>query len=376
MNKQQSLSLVSPAAKILSPSIWGSASKSSGGSYAELKQRIKSKGLLEKQPIYYIYRIALLFGSLVVGISVLLFVHVFWVQLLNAVYLAIVSTQIGLLSHEAGHRQMFHRSWQHDLLGLVGGNLVLGMSYSWWVEKHNAHHSRPNQLGMDPDLEVPFLNLDGTEDPEQMGRVRRFAAKYLAFLFFPALMMVSLGLQSSSVSFLFHKKSRYRLLEWFLIIAHFVGYLALIFWCLGIWQAIVFIIIHQALTGLYLGSILAPNQKGMPILEKESSYDFLHRQVLTSRNVYAHPLTDFWYGGLNYQIEHHLFPSMARNKLKEAQSVVRAFCQEQTIPYHETTGLQSFAEILSYLHSMGAPLREASARAKARATSDSDGCCD
>jgi fatty acid desaturase len=101
----------------------------------------------------------------------------------------------------------------------------------------------------------------------------------------------------------------------------------------------------------------------MPVLEKENSWDFLHRQVLTSRNVYAHPLTDFWYGGLNYQIEHHLFPSMARNKLKEAQVVVRAFCQEQAIPYHETTGLQSFAEILSYLHGMGAPLRGASVQA-------------
>jgi fatty acid desaturase len=117
------------------------------------------------------------------------------------------------------------------------------------------------------------------------------------------------------------------------------------------------------LTGLYLGTIFAPNHKGMPVLEKENSWDFLHRQVLTARNVYAHPLTDFWYGGLNYQIEHHLFPSMARNKLKEAQSVVRAFCQEQAIPYHETTGLQSFAEILSYLHGMGASLRRVSAQA-------------
>ncbi|HLZ61236.1 MAG TPA: fatty acid desaturase, partial [Ktedonosporobacter sp.] len=87
---------------------------------------------------------------------------------------------------------------------------------------------------------------------------------------------------------------------------------------------------------------------------------------LTARNVYAHPVTDFWYGGLNYQIEHHLFPGMARNKLKEAQPVVRAFCQEHAIPYHETTGLQSFAEILSYLYQMGAPLRKAPAPTPSR----------
>lgn len=357
MNKQPSLSLALPTREVLSPAVPSSAPRVSGSLYAELKQSVKSRGLLDKQPIYYTSRIALLACSLIVGVGVLLFAHLFWLQLLDAVYLALVSTQIGLLSHEAGHRQMFHRSWKHDLMGLVGGNLLLGMSYAWWVEKHNAHHSRPNQVGLDPDLTVPFLDLTDTEDVAQMKPVQRFVRKYLAILFFPALMAVSVGLQASSVSFLLHKQPRYHLLEWFLLLAHVVGYLAFIIWCMGFWQAFLFIGIHQALTGLYLGSIFAPNHKGMPVLEKGNTWDFLHRQVLTARNVRAHPWTDFWYGGLNYQIEHHLFPSMARNKLKEAQSVVRAFCQAHAIPYHETSGWRSFAEILSYLHQMGAPLR-------------------
>lgn len=364
MNTQHSLSLSHPINEVLSPSFPGSAPKAAGSDYAELKQSMKSKGLLDKQPVYYIYRIALLSGALILGISVLLLVHVLWLQLLDAVYLAIVSTQIGLLSHEAGHRQMFHRLWKHDLLGLVGGNLLLGMSYAWWVDKHNAHHSRPNQVGMDPDLDIPFLNLTGKEDIEQMGQARRFVEKHLATFFFPALMTVSVGLQFHSINFLLRNKVRYHVLEWFLLLAHIVCYVTFVIWCVGFWQAILFVGIHQALTGLYLGSIFAPNHKGMPILEKENSWDFLHRQVLTSRNVYAHPVTDFWYGGLNYQIEHHLFPSMARNKLKEAQHVVRAFCQARAISYHETSSLQSYAEILSCLHHMGAPLRGASAPAR------------
>jgi fatty acid desaturase len=331
-----------------------------GREYAELKRQLKSKGLLDRQPAYYTRRIALLFGLLVVGVVVLLLVKVFWLQLLNAAYLAFVFTQIGLLSHEAGHRQMFHRAWKHDLLGLVGGNFLLGMSYAWWLDKHNTHHSYPNQIGMDPDIEIPFLTLTGIEDLEQPGKLKQFCMKYQAFLFFPGLMAVAVGLQCSSVSFLVRKRAKYQALEWFLIVAHFGVSLTLVFFCLGFWHAILFVAIHQALTGLYLGSIFAPNHKGMPILKKESDLDFLQRQVQTSRNVYAHPLTDFWYGGLNYQIEHHLFPSMARNKLKEAQAIVRTFCQAHAIPYHETTALQSFAEILSYLHGIGAPLRRVS----------------
>ena len=357
MNKLSSLSPALPATEFLSPAVADSAPRVSSSLYAELKQSVKSKGLLEKQPVYYTCRIVLLASLLIVAVGVLLFVHIFWLQLLNAVYLAFVSTQIGLLSHEAGHRQMFHRSWKHDLLGLIGGNLLLGMSYAWWVEKHNAHHSHPNQVGLDPDLTIPFLDLSSTEDLEQMGPIQRFARKHLAIFFFPALTLVSVGLQASSVSFLWRKQPRHHVLEWFLLLAHFAAYLAFIIWCLGFWQALLFIGIHQALTGLYLGSIFAPNHKGMPILEEKNTWDFLHRQVLTARNVQAHPLTDFWYGGLNYQIEHHLFPSMARNKLKEAQSVVQAFCRAHTIPYHETTSLQSFAEVLSCLHHMGDSLR-------------------
>jgi fatty acid desaturase len=349
-----------PDETALAPIVADGAPSASGHAYAELKQQVKSRGLLDKQPIYYTWRIVLLGGSLLVGIGVLLFVHLFWIHLLDAVYLALVSTQIGLLSHEAGHRQMFRRAWKHHLLGLIGGNLVLGMSYAWWVDKHNAHHSRPNQMGMDPDLEIPFLDLAGTEDREQMGQGRRWIVTHLSILFFPSLLTVSVGLQANSIRFLLHQRTRYQVLEWFLLLAHLVGYLTLVYWCLGFWQALLFIGIHQGLTGLYLGSIFAPNHKGMPILEQENDWDFLHRQVLTSRNVSAHPWTDFWYGGLNYQIEHHLFPSMARNQLKAAQPVVRAFCQASAIPYHETTAWQSFAEILAYLHELGTPLRNAS----------------
>jgi fatty acid desaturase len=87
--------------------------------------------------------------------------------------------------------------------------------------------------------------------------------------------------------------------------------------------------------------------------------DFLHCQVLTARNIHAHPVTDFCYGGLNYQIEHHLFPAMARTQLKAAQPIVKAFCQTNAISYHETTAVQSLTEILRHLHQIGAPLRAA-----------------
>jgi fatty acid desaturase len=68
-------------------------------------------------------------------------------------------------------------------------------------------------------------------------------------------------------------------------------------------------------------------------------------------------VTDYVYGGLNYQIEHHLFPTMPRNRLGEARQVVKQFCAERGVPYHETSVVQSFTEIVESLHEAGAPLR-------------------
>ena len=125
--------------------------------------------------------------------------------------------------------------------------------------------------------------------------------------------------------------------------------------------AVLFVIVHQAAFGLIVGSAFAPNHKGMLVVGEDEKMDFLTRQVLTSRNMRAHPITDFWFGGLNYQIEHHLFPNMPRKNLKEAQIVVKAFCKEHSIPYHETGVIQSQREILQSLHEESSPLREGKA---------------
>jgi fatty acid desaturase len=163
----------------------------------------------------------------------------------------------------------------------------------------------------------------------------------------------------SSIEFLVAKKAKSTLAEALTICAHFALYLDVLFSVLEPLQALLFIAVHRGLFGMFMVSIFAPNHKAMPVLARESQLDFLRRQVLTSRNVSAHPITDFWYGGLNYQIEHHLFPRLPRNKLREAQQIIRSFCGDHSIAYHETSVLQSYREILQHLHEVGAPLREA-----------------
>ncbi len=327
--------------------------------YAELKKLIKQRGLLDKQPVYYTFKILYTVTLLAMGIAFLFFIHIFWFQLLDAVFLAFVFGQIGFLGHDAGHRQIFHSTWKNDIVVMLQGNLLVGMSYTWWLNKHNQHHSHPNQLDMDPDIAIPAICFS-QEEALSKRNFWRFLTKYQAYAFFPFLLLVGLELQCSSVLYLLRNEVKNRSLELSLLALHYILYFGLVFSQMNIWQGIVFIIVNQALFGLYLGSTFAPNHKGMPVLEKSSKMDFLRRQVLTARNVTSHPFNDFWYGGLNYQIEHHLFPSMPRKNLKEAQKIIKVFCHERSISYYETSMPQSYMEILLFLHQIGTPLRQPS----------------
>jgi fatty acid desaturase len=91
----------------------------------------------------------------------------------------------------------------------------------------------------------------------------------------------------------------------------------------------------------------------MPILAVADRSDFLRRQVLTSRNVTGGWLTDLALGGLNYQIEHHLFPSMPRSNLRRAQPLVREFCRQRELPYCQTSLVDSYAQALRHLNTVG-----------------------
>jgi len=328
-----------------------------GSDFGELSRLVREKGLLERQNRYYAFKIISTLGLFLLGIFLLLTVHHFGLKLLIAVYLAFVYVQVSFIGHDAGHQQVFKSSKYNDILGLFFGTFLLGISRGYWVNKHNAHHRQPNRFDTDPDIKFPIFAFSEGQAVSKRG-VQRFMVKYQAFFFLPFWLLEGFAIRGDSIHYLITHKVKYRLIDALLMATHLIGYTVLIFSLLPIGQAFLFILIHQALFGLYLSSVFAPNHKGMPINEKNAKIDFIHEQVLTARNVKANPLTDFWYGGLNYQIEHHLFPTTPRNKLGELQKIVRSYCQEHNIHYYETGMLQSYKEIFVFLHGVSAVVRK------------------
>ncbi|GAA2605998.1 delta fatty acid desaturase [Paractinoplanes durhamensis] len=318
--------------------------------FAELGRRINAAGLLERRPGYYAVRLSVVAAALAGGWTAFFLIGSSWWTLAVAAFLAVVFAQVALVAHDLAHRQVFRTNTPSRRAGLIAGNLAIGMSYGYWMDKHTKHHANPNHDDLDPDVGPGVLVWSA-----EGARGKGFLTRYQAWFFFPLLTLLGISLHKDSIRALRDGTVKKRGVESVLLAAHLVLYVAALLLVLSPLQALAFFVVHQALFGVYLGLTFAPNHKGMP--HPDGTEDYLRKQVLTSRNVRGGRLVDNALGGLNYQIEHHLFPSMPTPNLRRAQPIVRRYCAEIGVPYEETSLTSSYAQALRHLHSVGAGLR-------------------
>lgn len=327
-----------------------------GGSstFTELAQQIRERGLLRRRYGYYWTR--LIAAPLVVAISLAAFVWIgdTWWQLFTAAALAIVFTQIAFLGHDAAHRQIFVSGRWNAWASLILGDLLVGMSYGWWQHKHTRHHANPNKLDADPDIELPVIAVT----PETAARRHSAAVAWLqahqGLLFFPILLLEGLSLHASSVRRVVTRgRLERRWAEIVFLSIRMIGFVTLVFIVLSPGIAFVFLAVQLGLFGFYMGIAFAPNHKGMPVVPKDLTLDFLRRQVLMSRNVRGSRVIDVVMGGLNYQVEHHLFPSMPRPHLRHAAPIVAGYCEAHDVKYTRVGLFTSYGIVVRYINRVG-----------------------
>ncbi len=320
------------------------------GDFRALALQIREAGLLERRPAYYSVKIGLTIAAFAAGWAAFVMVGNSWATLGVAAFLGLMFTQLGFVGHDAGHQQVFGSRRANRLLGLAVGDALIGMSFGWWVPKHNAHHAHPNQVDRDPDLGEGLAVSEPAEGLDSSpGRLTRFLARWQAQLFFPLMLLRSPGIHRGGIARLLRRRDRAAAMEGVLITVHAALYLAAVLWVLSPLKALAFIVVQQAVFSLYLGCSFAPNHKGMPIIDGAVEMSFARRQVITARNVTGGPFTNLVLGGLNYQIEHHLFPTMPRPNLARAQSLIRAFCIESDFGYCEASLVGSYRVTLRHL---------------------------
>ncbi len=330
--------------------------------YTELLARVKDAGLLKKKPSFYVIRL-LIISALAVGLWVaggflgasgahegIVITAAFGI----AGLLGILGAQYGFIAHEAAHRQIFANNKWNDWLGLFLANLFAGLSYGFWMRKHNKHHQKPNQIGQDPDIAIRVLSFTVESRDEKRG-IERWVSNRQGYLFPALLFFTGFDLLLDSFQAL-RRKDRpvgIRALEFSLMVVRqtapyvIMGLMFGWLWAIALW------VFMMMIFGFFMGAAFAPNHKGMPLIPRDAKIDFFERQVLTSRNIRGSWLKDNLMGGLNYQVEHHLFPSMARPNLKRAHDIVMAYCADKNITLVEMNLMSSYKAIIVYLNKVG-----------------------
>lgn len=325
--------------------------------YSEVSRVARETGLYERAPRFYAVvgaALALAFGGAVAGFILL---GDSWFQLLIAAALGVIFTQVAFLAHEAAHRQILASGPASDRLARVLAGAI-GLSASWWDNKHSRHHGNPNRVSKDPDIAIDTISF--LEDDAASARgLRRLITRHQGWLFFPLLTLEGLNLHFRSLQHLLTVRTvKGRWVELALIGLRFALYLTPLFLLLPLGMAFAFLGVQMAVFGVYMGASFAPNHKGMPIIAADARLDFFTKQVRTSRNIRGGWWATALMGGLNYQIEHHLFPNMARPHLARARLIVRDFCVSREVPYTETSLGRSYLIVVRYLNRVGLSARD------------------
>jgi fatty acid desaturase len=311
-------------------------------------------GLLDRRSGYYWVKITLTILAFFATWGLFVMAGNSWTTLAVAPLAGIMFTQLAFIGHDAGHNQVFGTRKRNHLLGLTVGNALIGLSFGWWVPKHNAHHAHPNEIGRDPDIGEGAAPAPPDSPGNGRGPLASWLARWQAPLFFPLMLLRSGGMHVLGIKRLLRRRDRASAVEASLIMLHAALYLTVVLLVLSPLKALAFVAVQQAVFSLYLGISFAPNHKGMPIIESATQTGYARRQVITARNISGGPFTTFMLGGLNRQIEHHLFPSMPRPNLRQVQGLVRDFCAATDLGYREETFVDSFRQILHHLRDAGA----------------------
>jgi len=325
--------------------------------YLNLSATVRDLGLMRRTPRFYTALGAGLVAAVAGCVAGFILIGDSWFQLLIAAALGIVFTQIAFVAHEAAHRQVLSVGPRSERLArLLAGSV--GLSYAWWDSKHARHHGNPNRVGRDPDIARDTISFV-EEDARAARGPLRLITRYQGWLFFPLLTLEGLNLHVQSYRHLLAPGDvKGRWTELAIITARIALVVVPAFLVLPLGMAFAFVGLQLAVFGVYMGASFAPNHKGMPLVAHSARLDFFTKQVRTSRNISGGWWATWLMGGLNYQVEHHLFPSMPRPHLARTAQLVREYCAAHGVPYTETSLWNSYGIVIRYLNEVGLSARD------------------
>jgi len=301
-----------------------------------LRTELRAAGVFEHNELRSWTKLVGMLAAVAGGLVAIAF-YGFWMAVALVPALAVLCTSIAMFGHEGSHRSFSASPTRNAFVAYFTFPLFSGLSSLYWREKHDRlHHGHPNVEGKDPDVR-PFPFASSRGDHRKCGpKERWFQRNFQKWLFWPMSTLMALGMRRSSLVYLAgypkrHGFDRSFWTEAACLVGHYTLYLVVpsIIWgpavAFGLYAAI------WGLVGVCLALVFAPAHIGLPLLATQNN-DWLH-QLETTRNLEMPKLISFFFVGLDYQVEHHLFPKIPHRNLPLAARMTAAWCERHQIPH-------------------------------------------
>jgi len=331
--------------------------------FRDLRLKLKRDGMFNSSKPYYAMVAARTLSLAVAAYAALWLWGRSWAGFTaSAALLALFWQQCGWLAHDLCHNQVFENRGWNTIGGLMVGGVWAGFSVDWWKGKHNTHHAAPNEVtagGMPVDPDIDTLPLIAWS-PDLLGTVKDPA--YRAFLrmqhvlFFPLLTFARLSWAQQSAAHpnhtAKHTANARPTAEKLSLLLHYAWLAAFALSRLRPLPALLYVALAQLIAGFILSLVFVQNHNGMEIYS--ATRDFFTAQIVSTRDIDGSLFNDFFTGGLNYQVEHHLFPTLPRHNLGRVRRMVMEICHKHGLAYESCSLPQGTAKVLKTLADIAA----------------------
>lgn len=318
-----------------------------------LRIELAAAGVFEHHELRSWGKLAVLLVAIATGLTTIALVG-WWIAIPLIPILAVLCTATAMLGHEGSHRSFSTSPVRNGMMSYFAFPLFSGLSTLYWREKHDRlHHGHPNVEGVDPDIK-PFPFVSSRGDHERCGpKLRWFQRNLQRWVFWPMATLMALGMRRSSLVHLFRYPGRNggRDAAWWIelacLVVHYVGWLVI---SSLIWGPLAGFALYAALwaaVGVCLALVFAPAHMGLPVTDGQQ-HDWIH-QLETTRNLELPRLVSFFFIGLDYQVEHHLFPKIPHQNLSRAAEITAAWCKREGVPYQSEPYLDALGDAARFI---------------------------
>nr|QHA94780.1 delta-6-desaturase-2 [Buglossoides arvensis] len=317
--------------------------------YRKLVFEFSKMGLFDKEGhigFVTLVLIAMLFAMIFYGV---LFCEGVIVHFICGSLVGIMWIHCGLIGHDAGHYTIMPSSWLNKFVFFLTANCLSGVSIGWWKWNHNAHHIACNNLEYDPDVQyVPFLVVSSKffnsltshfyEKTLNFNSLSRFFVRYQHWTFYPVMCSARLVMVVQSQTMMLTKKNVSRRAgrgQELLGVIVFWSWYSFLVSCLPNWgERIMFVLASLLVTGFQQLQFSLNHLASSVYVGKPIGNDWFEKQTSGTLDISCPHWMDWFHGGTQFQIEHHLFPRLPRCHFRKISPFVKELCRKHNLPYN------------------------------------------